>query len=101
MSEKHRIASVSDIPEQNGLEVTVAGKVIGLFLVDGEVFAIDGLCPHAGGPVGKGYICGSMVTCPWHGWQFDVKTGQHSMSPNMSIAKYDVTVEDGEIWIEL
>ena len=48
-----------------------------LFNVDGTFYALDGVCPHQGGPLGSGEVHNCIVTCPWHGWQFDVRTGQH------------------------
>ena len=48
------------------------GRVIALFNVDGTFYALDGVCPHQGGPLGQGTLEGCIVTCPWHGWQFDV-----------------------------
>ena len=54
-----------------------------LFRVDGTVYAIDGACSHAGGPLAQGEIKGGVVTCPWHGFQFDVTTGQHQTSKSL------------------
>jgi nitrite reductase (NADH) small subunit len=53
---------------------------LALFHVAGDFFVLDGVCPHQGGPLGKGSLCDHIVTCPWHGWQFDVRTGANQIT---------------------
>lgn len=101
MSQSIRVASVQDIPAGTGIEVTAARRVIALFHVEGTFFAIDGVCAHAGGPVGTGELNGCIVTCPWHGWQYDVSTGRHCLTENISQQPFPVTVQDGEVFVEL
>lgn len=101
MAELTRIAHVDEIPPGTGKELTVAGRVIALYHVDGQFYALDGICPHAGGPLGNGELQGDVVTCPWHGWQFDVTSGQHCLNPNIQQPAFPVKVEDGEIFVEL
>jgi nitrite reductase (NADH) small subunit len=80
----------------------VAGdRVVALFNVDGNFYALDGVCPHQGGPLGKGKITGCVVTCPWHGWQFDVRTGQHQFSPTVRQSTLPTRVEAGEVWVDV
>jgi nitrite reductase/ring-hydroxylating ferredoxin subunit len=67
--------------------------------VDGTLHAIDGLCPHQGGPLGTGELCGTVLTCPWHGWQFDVTTGRHRVSATVRQAVHDVREREGRIEI--
>ena len=69
--------------------------------VDGSLHAIDGLCPHQGGPLGTGTLCGSTLTCPWHGWQFDVTTGRHRMSATVRQATHEVRERSGTIEVRL
>jgi nitrite reductase/ring-hydroxylating ferredoxin subunit len=85
----------------DSLEVVVEDRVIALYNVDGTMHAIDGICPHQGGPLGKGRLEGCVVTCPWHGWQFDVRTGQHQIHPQLRQATYRVRVEKDTVMIEL
>ena len=101
MAESIRIASVDDIPPGTGKELTAAGRVVALFNVDGEFYALDGVCPHAGGPLGQGTLEGAVVTCPWHGWQFDVTSGQHCLNANLQHPRFPVKVENDEIFVEL
>ena len=56
-------------------EVMIKERVIALFRHEGELFAMDGMCAHQGGPVAEGHVEHGCVTCPWHGWQYELKTG--------------------------
>lgn len=98
---RHRLAAVADLPPGSGREVTAGDRVIALYRVGDDFFALDGICPHAGGPLGKGYLTGTRVTCPWHGWQFDVTTGRHCLTANIAAEKFPVIVEDGAIYVDL
>ena len=101
MPTRHSVASVSEVPPGTSCEVVAGDRVLAIFNVAGEFYALDGICPHAGGPLGKGALSGSIVTCPWHGWQFDATTGQHCLSPGICQQRYPVTVEDDRIVVEL
>jgi nitrite reductase/ring-hydroxylating ferredoxin subunit len=101
MSEKIRIAAVRDVPPGIGKEFVVGERVIALYNVDGTFHALDGICPHAGGPLANGKLAGAVVTCPWHGWQFNVTTGRHCLSPGICQDVYVVTVEGDDVFVEL
>ena len=64
-------------------------------------YALDGICPHQGGPLGKGKLEGDIVTCPWHGWQFSVSTGRHGAARSICHGTFPVKVQDGDIWVEI
>lgn len=97
--DKHKVGTLQDIPSDTGIEVTVGGRVIALFKVGEEVHAIDGICAHAGGPLAKGAVSGRIVTCPWHGWQYDVSTGAHCLTPAICQQSFEVTVEGDEVFV--
>lgn len=97
----HRIATVDDCPPGQGLEAVVGEQIVALFNVDGEFFAIDGVCPHQGGPLAQGELTGCLVTCPWHGWQFDVKTGQYQLSKTLRQTCFPVKIEDRAVWVKV
>ena len=101
MPERHRIAAVTDVPPGGSRELTAGGRVVALFNVDGEFHALDGVCPHAGGPLGEGDLDGAIVTCPWHGWQFDVTTGQHCLTANICHTRFPVRVDGDDVYVEL
>ncbi|MBI3863186.1 MAG: Rieske (2Fe-2S) protein [Planctomycetia bacterium] len=96
-----RVASVSEVPPGTAKEVMADDQVVALFNVDGTIYALDGVCPHAGGPLGEGTLRGSTVTCPWHGWQFNVTNGQNCLNPRMSHKAYSVKVEGADVVVEL
>ena len=77
------VASVDDVQPGEGFEcdVEIDGKIIGLFNLDGEYFAL-GECPHEEGPLGQGRIEENEVVCPWHSAKFDIRTGKCTMPPS-------------------
>lgn len=95
-----RLIDVSAVLPGQSAEVVADGRVFAVFNVDGTFRVLDGICPHAGGPLGKGTVRGTVVTCPWHGWQFDVVTGQHSLNARLCQKVYPVTIEDGAVCID-
>jgi len=76
------------------------GNEVAVYNVDGELFATDNSCPHHGAPLADGRLCGQVIECGWHGWQFDVRDGR-CLTVSESIATYRVSVEDGLIKIEV
>jgi len=96
-----RLIRSSEVPLAAAREVVCEGRVIAVFNVNGTFYALDGVCPHQGGPLGRGLVEGCTVTCPWHGWQFDVRSGQHGFSPTIKQPRFEVRVEDDWILIDL
>jgi nitrite reductase (NADH) small subunit len=94
-----RVASVSDCPAGKSLELVAEGRIIALYNVEGTLYALDGICPHQGGPLGKGCLTGAVVTCPWHGWQFDVRTGQSQVSKSVVQPRIEVRVEGNDVLV--
>jgi nitrite reductase (NADH) small subunit len=101
MSDWIAIAQVSECPAGTALERVAGDRMVALYNVDGAFFAIDGVCPHQGGPLGKGALCGRVVTCPWHGWQFDVVSGRHQLNPRIVQPRFEVRVEGESILVKL
>ncbi len=83
------------------MEVIVGERVVALFNVEGTFYALDGVCPHQGGPLAEGEVTGCIVTCPWHGWQFDVRTGQHQLSATIRQPTLPVRIEGDAVLVEL
>ena len=90
--------ATSDIAPGAGKTLTVGGKELAVFNVDGAFHAIDNTCPHRGGPLGEGELEGCAVTCPWHAWTFDLKTGE-SLTDDLKVAVYETRVEGGDLLI--
>lgn len=96
-----RLCSIADCPPGEAREFVVEDRIIALFHTADSFFALDGVCPHQGGPLGKGKLSGTIVTCPWHGWQFDVRTGQHCTNASVLHPHLDVRVINDEVQVAL
>ena len=102
MAEFIEAASQEEVPPGTATTVTVAGKQLALFNVNGTVYATDDKCLHAGGSLGwAGKLEGKVVTCRLHGWKYDVTTGNMPLAPGMSLGCYPVKVVDGKIKVAL
>ncbi|HLG24692.1 MAG TPA: non-heme iron oxygenase ferredoxin subunit [Candidatus Nanoarchaeia archaeon] len=95
-----KVANENDLNPGKGLVVNVNGEEVALFSVDGDVYAISNSCPHRNGPLGEGILEDEIVTCPLHGWQFNVRTGESPLMP-ARVSCYKVKVENGEIFVSL
>ncbi|MGE0607936.1 MAG: Rieske (2Fe-2S) protein [Pirellulales bacterium] len=100
MSNWVRVAAVQACPPGQSLEVVAGDHVIALYNVEGTFHALDGVCPHQGGPLGKGRLDGCIVTCPWHGWQFDVRTGVHQLNKTYEQPRFAVKVEGDAVLVD-
>ena len=97
-----KAASVGAVPPGTGKCVEVNGKEIALFNVEGKFHAIDNTCLHRGGPLGEGEIDGTTVTCPWHGWQYDILTGKNiGDDTGGGVASYEVKIEGDTVLVAL
>lgn len=112
------VGSVSEVPEGTTV-VVYPEKVksgIGVFNIDGEYYALKNTCPHMGGPLCKGRVrgttdsstdgekielhwvrSGEVIACPWHHWEFDIKTGKTLFASRQKVRRYEVTVEPPEV----
>lgn len=97
-----KVAEVTDVPAETGKVVQVGDKAIALFNISGTFYALDNRCTHVGGPLGEGRVEGNVVTCPWHGSQFDVTTGQVIKGPaRRPVSTYRVQTKGGDVLVEL
>jgi len=96
-----RAAKASDVPAGTIRQVQVAGKSIALANVQGKFYAINDVCVHRGGPLGQGELTDKVVTCPWHGWQYDVTTGKVVQNPNMGVACYPAELRGDEVFVDV
>ena len=101
MPEFVRVAGTDDVKPGSGMVAEVNGKAIALFNVEGKYHAIDNTCVHRGGPLGEGDLEGEVVTCPWHGWQFNVATGACVNNPAARVTSYQVQIDGGDIKVLL
>jgi 3-phenylpropionate/trans-cinnamate dioxygenase ferredoxin subunit len=114
MADKYVVGRVADIPVGERLLVEVNGRSIGIFNVEGEFFGIVNRCPHMGAEMCRGHVVPHMsspgpgeytfdrsrhfLMCPWHGWEYDIRTGQSYLDPrNTRIRTYQIEVEEGKL----
>jgi nitrite reductase (NADH) small subunit len=99
---KTRIGSVADLPgEGQAREFDCAGRLVCVARVNGQLSAMDNVCPHRGGPLGTGVIDDGKLICPWHGWQFDPFTGKSIQIPDTGVALYRLFVEGDDVFVEV
>lgn len=109
------VASIEEIPSGAFKIVQIEQRSIGVYNVKGDYYAVHNYCPHQGAELCKGVVCGTtlesqvyefiygrdqeILRCPWHGWEFDLKTGKSLFSDKVRTRTYPVVVEDGQIGI--
>lgn len=95
------VARVGELLPGSARQVTVEGRWVALFNIDGVYHAVDNLCLHRGGPLCEGGIRGHVVTCPWHGWQFDVTSGALVQDPTVGVSHHATRIVGDEIQVKL
>lgn len=115
MGQRVKVGDISEMPPGSMMEVKSGGASILLANISGQIYAIENTCPHMGGVLSQGKLAGSIVTCPLHGSQIDVTTGQvvrwlkgsgisstllKTFKPHGSVRQYKVTVVDNKVTIE-
>ena len=97
-----KVAQTSELSPGTGKVVEADGRSIALFNVEGAFHALDNTCTHRGGPLGEGKLNGESVTCPWHGANFNVKTGAVTKPPaGAGVRSFPVKVEGDDVLVEL
>ncbi|MGB9958731.1 Rieske (2Fe-2S) protein (plasmid) [Haloferax prahovense] len=114
---RHHVVSVDEFGEGERVIIDIQGREIAVFHSNGEYHALSNYCTHQGGPACEGLLSGTLdvdedgeliwscedeiVSCPWHGWEFDITDGRHTASDKYRLPTYEVHVEDGELYVEL
>jgi nitrite reductase/ring-hydroxylating ferredoxin subunit len=96
-----KVGSLSTLPPGCMRPAGADGVEIALCNVGGEVHAIGNTCAHAGGPLAEGALNAHMVTCPWHAWEYDCRTGQNDFDPDVTVPVYPVRVEGDDILVDI
>lgn len=97
-----RVCALAEAPKQGEVaEADAGGTMVCLANVEGELSAIDNLCPHRQGPLGQGWLEGNAVVCPWHSWTFNVETGHAEYPVAESVKVYPLRVEGDEVQVDL
>jgi nitrite reductase (NADH) small subunit len=94
-----RLLASAELGEGQVIEVVAGDRTIALSRVCGAVYALDGVCAHAAGPLGEGHLADYTLTCPVHGWSYDVRTGVSSVGAQFTVRTYRVAEEGGAVWL--
>ncbi len=95
------VADSSAIADGSAIEVVVEGNILAIFRDGEELFAIDGMCAHQGGPLADGTVADGCVTCPWRGWQYELKTGIQTINRQPLQRVFPVREVDGKVEVQL
>lgn len=97
-----KIGTRTDLPEPGTVKEFLArGRFVCVANVDGEICAMDNVCPHWGGPLGQGKIENGKIVCPWHGWQYDPKTGKTPRKADVRLTIFKLEIEGDDVFVEL
>lgn len=96
-----KIGSAAKLTPGSVMEVEVSGRTYAVCNANGEFHALDGTCPHAGGPLGEGALHDFMLVCPWHCWEYDCRTGENDFDPTVRVPTFPVRVEGDDILIDV
>ena len=96
-----RAGSLAELRAAGMLATSVAGRKIALFVVEGDIVATQGRCPHARGPLHEGDIEGCVLTCPWHGYTFNLHTGACEEDPDLKLERFKVTIQGDDVLVSL
>ncbi|MDT5060667.1 MAG: nitrite reductase small subunit [Acidobacteriota bacterium] len=95
------VGRVEDVPSGRAATIELPSeKELALYNVNGQFYAIENFCPHKGAPLADGHLCGHAVECDWHGWRFDLRTGE-CLTNSGAVETYEVIIEDGLIKIRV
>ena len=95
-----KVGPLDALPPGSVAEVEAGGATYAICNFEGELHCLQGSCPHAGGPLGQGTLNGTLLTCPWHGWEFDCRSGVNDFDEDVQLETFPVVVQDQNIFIE-
>ena len=116
---EHFIGALADFPPGSQKVISIGKLQVGIFNVDGELYALPNICPHQFGPICTGRVSGTLlsdgehewnhywgldgkvVACPWHGIEFDITTGRSLASPKLKVRQYPIAVVDGQVCLTI
>jgi nitrite reductase/ring-hydroxylating ferredoxin subunit len=95
------VALSESIAEGAAIEVVWSGEIVAIFRQQGRLYAIDGMCAHQGGPLAQGRVVAGCVTCPWHGWQYELATGIQTVNRQPLQRTYEVREQEGKVQVQV
>lgn len=97
----HKVTGPGELEDGQVKAVSISGRKIALIRLRGRYGALDGVCPHQGGPLAEGLIEGGLLRCPWHGWGFDPFTGQAGEGRHVAVTAYPVEEREDGIYVQM
>lgn len=94
-----RFPGAAEIPPGSARAFAVNRYDVAVFNLDGELFALENSCPHQGGPLADGWMEDALVTCPWHGWCFDIRSGKMTLGDYARVPRFAVLREGLDLYI--
>ena len=96
-----KVATLDQLSPESVMEVMIGAQPFALCRTRDLLYALDGVCPHRGGPLGQGQIHAGHLVCPYHLWEFDCRTGEYDTDPIRRLPTYEVKVENGDIFLQV
>jgi nitrite reductase/ring-hydroxylating ferredoxin subunit len=96
-----RVAGENEVQDGAAKEVVIGSRIVAIFRHHGRLFALDGMCAHQGGPIAEGNVQDGCVTCPWHGWQYELETGVQTVNRKPLQETFPIRVRDGQIEVQV
>jgi nitrite reductase (NADH) small subunit len=97
----HRVGSLAELRANGRLIAEIDADGVLVFEVEGSLFATSGACPHAGGPIQDGALCGAILSCPWHGYNFDLRSGACEEDAGLTLERYEVRLRGDDVLVKL
>jgi len=98
---KYKVCKVNDFGNHRAATFEIEGHDIAVYCVDGVFFASTDFCPHRGESLGSGSLKGFVITCPKHGWKFDIETGECFSNPDGKLQTFPVSIDGDDVYVEL
>jgi len=95
------VCGAGEIAPGTSRAARAGGKDLALFNVQGAIHALENSCPHQGAALTGGKLCGRHVTCPAHGWRFDVTTGALAVAPTLTVTRFPVKIDGGRVLVDV
>ena len=96
-----KVGSLASLPPGAAMEAEVGENTFVICNTGGELYAYDGICPHAGGPLGQGTLEGNILICPWHAWEYDCRTGVNDYDDTVKLTPFPVKVQGDDILVDV
>jgi len=96
-----KIGSLASLKPGCVMEAQAGGRTYAVCNSGGSLYAVDGVCPHAGGPLGQGALHDHMLVCPWHAWEYDCRNGENDFDPTIRVQSFAVRTDGDDILIDI